>query len=115
MGPKPSTLTGTRTSSARRIVERRSTSPARSTITARAAQTPRVWRIEDPEPTTVGELTPEQIGARIVIRSRDFLGTVYGTLLGVQAHPGFTHFTTVQLWKKKELTFRNDTEVLVLN
>lgn len=113
MGPNSSTRINTRSTSAPRIVERRSSSRDRSTPTPRP--TTRQWRIDDPEPETVGSLTPDQIGARIVIRSRDFLGTVYGTLIGVHPHPGFMHFTTVQLWKKKELTFRNDTEVLVLN
>lgn len=110
MGPNSSTLINRRSTSARRIAERRSSFRGRSTTTVS-----RNWRVDDPEPTTVGELGPDEIGARIVIRSRDFLGTVYGTLLGVEAHSGFVNFTTVHMWKKKELTFRNDTEVIVLD
>lgn len=75
----------------------------------------RRWRDDDPEPTNIGLLSPEDLGKRIVIRSGDFLGTVYGTLLGVTPHPNLLHFTSVQLYGKKELTFRSDTEVIVLD
>lgn len=117
MGPNSSTRTQRRTTSVRRIAERRS-----STLLAQRLSQPNVltipaqrhWRADDPDPTTIGELTPDQFGKRIVIRSGDFLGTVYGTLLGVAPHV-LVHFTTVQLYAKKELTFRNDMEVLVLD
>lgn len=77
--------------------------------------TPRNWRKEDPPSTTVAELGPDDFGNRVVIRSGEFLGTVYGTLLDVQAHPSLVHFTSVQLYGKKLLTFRDDTEVIVVN
>lgn len=75
----------------------------------------RTFRESDPEPKTIGDLTPDDFGKRLVIRSRDFLGTVYGSLLGIKAHGSLVNFTTISLWQKKELTFRNDTEVVVLD
>lgn len=73
------------------------------------------FRASDPDPKVVMELTPDDVGKRIVIRSGDFLGSIYGTLLGVNAHKSLVHFTSIQLYGKKELTFRDDTEVLVLD
>lgn len=75
----------------------------------------RVWREDDPPAKTVGDLAPGDFGKRVVIRSGDFLGTVYGTLLTVNPHTSLRAFTTVQLYGKKELTFRNDMEALVVN
>lgn len=75
----------------------------------------RDWRKEDPPASTVGELGPDDFGGRVVIRSGNFLGTVIGTLLDVNAHPSLVHFTTVQLLGKKPLTFRNDMEVIVVD
>lgn len=75
----------------------------------------RTWRADDPPSKTVADLAPEDFGKRVVIRSGDFLGTVYGTLLGVNPHLSLTAFTTVQLYGKKELTFRNDMEALVVD
>lgn len=75
----------------------------------------RTWRTDDPPAKTVADLVPEDFGKRVVIRSGDFLGTVYGTLLGVYPHPSLVAFTTVQLYGKKELTFRNDMETLVVD
>lgn len=75
----------------------------------------RPFRADDPPPKEIGELGPADLGKRVVIRSRDFLGTIYGTLLGVHAHGSLVHFTTVQLWQKRELTFRDDTEIVVLD
>jgi hypothetical protein len=75
----------------------------------------KTWRVDDPPAKTVADLVPEDIGKRIVIRSGDFLGTVYGTLLGICPHPSLVAFTGVQLYGKKELTFRNDMEALVLD
>lgn len=72
------------------------------------------WRKTDPEPKEVCELTPEDFGARVVIRSGEFLGTVCGTLMDVYAHSALVHFTCVQLSGKKLLTFRNDIEVIVM-
>lgn len=75
----------------------------------------RKFRETDPQAKKIADLSPDDFGKRIVIRSGDFLGTVYGTILSVHAHRNLVHFTTVQLWQKKELTFRNDTEVVVLD
>lgn len=72
------------------------------------------WRETDPPATTVGELSPDDVGKRVVIRSGDFLGTVYGTLLAVSPHSNLVSFTCVQLYGKKALTFRNDLEALVV-
>jgi hypothetical protein len=73
------------------------------------------WRETDPAPTTLGELTPDDYYKRVVLRTKDFIGTVYGTLLHTAPHTGFQNFTTIQLWNKRELTLRNDTECLVLD
>lgn len=75
----------------------------------------RTWRVDDPPAKTVADLGPEDFGKRVVIRSGDFLGTVYGTLLWTERHAALVHFTTVQLYGKKELTFRNDMETLVID
>lgn len=77
--------------------------------------TQRDWRKEDPPSTTVGDLSPEDFGGRVVIRSGDFLGTVIGLLLDAHAHPSLVKFTTVHLLGKKPLTFRNDLEVIVVD
>jgi hypothetical protein len=74
----------------------------------------RLFRDSDGPSITVGELSEAHIGHRLVIRSGDFLGTVMGTLADVHGSR-MLHFTTVQLEGKKEITFRNDTPVLVLN
>lgn len=73
------------------------------------------FRIDDPESVKVSDLGPDDVGKRIVIRSKEFVGTVYGTLIGVHPHGNLVHFTTVQLFGKKELTFRNDTEAVILD
>lgn len=73
------------------------------------------WRKEDPPATTVGELSPEDLGGRIVIRTGDFIGTVYGTLLAAFPHPTLVHFSCVQVQGKKLLTLRNDTEAIVVD
>lgn len=75
----------------------------------------RSWREEDPPTTTVGELSPDDCGGRVVIRSKEFLGTVCGTLLDVHPHPSLVHFTSIQLLGKKILTFRNDIEAIVVD
>lgn len=77
--------------------------------------TQRNWRKHDPPDTTVGQLGPDDFHKRVVIRSGEFLGTVYGTLLDVQPHPNLVHFTTVQLYGKKLLTFRDDMEAIVVD
>lgn len=75
----------------------------------------RQWREDDPPETTVGELGPDDLYRRVVIRSKDFLGTIYGTLVGVHAHPHLVHFTCIQIHGKKELTLRDDVEAIVLD
>jgi hypothetical protein len=75
----------------------------------------RRWRENDPPEKTIADLTPEDFGRRVVIRSGDFLGTVCGTLLLVHPHPTLVAFTCVQLYGKKLLTFRNDMEVIVVD
>lgn len=116
MDLKSSTPTLIRITSARKYTEL-SSFTARHDLTHKSGiPTPRQpWRQSDPPPTQIGKLTPEDVGKRIVIRSGDFLGTVYGTLLAVYPHKSLVHFTCVQLYGKKELTFRNDTETLVVD
>lgn len=86
-----------------------------SVMNRRSSATPHQWRQDDPPATIVADLKPEDFGARVVIRSGDFLGTVYGTLLGVSPHPTLVAFTCVQLYGKKLLTFRNDLEAIVVD
>lgn len=73
------------------------------------------WRFDDPPAKTVGELGPEDLRHRVVIRTKEFMGTIYGTLVGVHTHPALVHFTCVQVHGKKELVIRDDTEVVVLD
>lgn len=114
MDLKSSTPTTLRITSAQKYV-------AQSSFTERTdCSTPiptprRAFRETDPPAKTIGDLAPEDYNKRVVIRSGDFLGTVYGTLLSAKAHPSLRQFTIVQLWQKKELTFRNDMETLVLD
>lgn len=76
----------------------------------------RNWRETDPPSTTVDQLSPDDFGKRVVIRSGNFLGTVYGTLLDVHPHPTLSsRFTCVMLYGKRLLTFRNNMEVVVLD
>lgn len=75
----------------------------------------RGWREDDPPAKTIADLTPEDFGYRVVIRSGDFLGTVCGTLLLVYPHPSLVAFTCVQLFGKNLLTFRSDMEVIVVD
>lgn len=116
MGPNYSTPTSTRIISARRTAERRSSSgPGRSAAreVIRIKPTTRRWRADDPPAKTIGTLGSDDIGKRVVIRSGNFIGTVYGTLLEVREHV-MVHFTTVILAGRKPLTLRNDIETLVL-
>lgn len=123
MGPKSSTLPTTRITSAEKFTGpssfgRREPANIETHDFTHPDGIPiprRTWRKEDPPATTVGELSPDDFGCRVVIRSGEFLGTVYGTLLGVRPHANMRHFTTIQLYGKKELTFRNDWEVIVLD
>jgi hypothetical protein len=73
-----------------------------------------LFRQSDPPSTTVGGLSPEMKGCRVVIRSKKFLGTVCGVVENVSPHPTLSRFTTVRLSGKLPLTFRNDTECLVI-
>lgn len=114
MALKSSTQTVVRITSAQKYTERNSFT-ARHDGSTGIPVPRRPFRDSDPEPKTVGELGPDDIGKRIVIRSGDFLGTVYGTLLGVHPHARLVNFTAVQLIHKRELTFRNDTDAVVLD
>lgn len=114
MGPSSSTPTIIRITSATKFTERRSFTD-RMDLSGDVPTPRRPFRQTDPDPKLIDELGPEDFGKRIVIRSGDFLGTIYGTLLGVHAHRNLVAFTTIQLWQKKELTLRNDTEVVVLD
>lgn len=62
----------------------------------------------------VADLGPDHFGQRVVIRSRDFLGTVCGILLYAYPHPTLINFTCVKLVGKSILTFRSDVETLVV-
>lgn len=73
------------------------------------------WRQGDPPATMVGELSPNDLGGRVVIRTGDFLGTVYGTLIGIEPHPSLVAFSCVQLQGKRLLTLRNDLETIVVD
>lgn len=116
MGQKSSTLTTTRITSAQKFTGP-SSFMARHDLTALDGKLTqrRAFRETDPPAKTVSELAPDDIGHRVVIRSGDFLGTVYGTLLAVHPHDSLTRFTCVQLYAKKLLTFRDDMEVVVLD
>lgn len=115
MAQRSSTPTVVRITSAQKYTAQ-SSFTARHDLTTGSIPTQRKpFRLTDPDPTEIGKLGPDTIGKRIVIRSRDFLGTVYGTLVGVNPHGNLVHFTSIQLMNKKELTFRNDTEVVVLD
>lgn len=114
MDPRSSTPTIVRITSAQKFTARRSFMERHDGSTG--IPVPRMpWRRSDPPPITVGDLTPDEVGKRVVIRSGDFLGTVYGTIIGVNPHRNLVKFTTIQLYGKKELTFRNDTEALVVD
>lgn len=116
MDLKSSTPTTIRVTSAQKFAARGSFSERNELTALNGIPTPRrAFRETDPPSKTIGELTPEDYNKRLVIRSGDFLGTVYGTLLSAAAHPNLRQFTIVQLWQKKELTFRNDMEALVLD
>lgn len=116
MDLKSSTPTIIRITSAQKYTARRSFTDRNDLTAVPGIPVPRQpWRITDPPPITVAELSPDEVGKRIVIRSGDFLGTVYGTLVGVNPHRNLVAFTTIQLHGKRELTFRNDTEALVVD
>jgi hypothetical protein len=116
MALKSSTPTVVRITSAQKFTAPNSFTDRHDlTIHPRLPVQRKTFRENDPDPKLVGELGPDEIGKRVVIRSGSFLGTVYGTLLGVHPHGNLVHFTSIQLIHKKELTFRNDTEVVVLD
>lgn len=75
----------------------------------------RNWRKNDPPRKTVDDLDPGDFHKRVVIRSGEFIGTVCGVLLDTHPHPSLVHFTCVQLYGNKLLTFRDDVEVIVLS
>lgn len=112
---KSSTPTVLRITSAQKYAGRTSSLVERQDLTAKVPLPRRSFRATDPPATTVGGLTPDDVGCRVVIRSGDFLGTVYGTLLDVHPHENLVRFTCVQLYGKKLLTFRNDMEAVVLD
>lgn len=77
--------------------------------------TDRSWRQHDPDPTVVSQLNPDQFGKRVVIRSHDVVGTVYGTLLESAPHDSMPDFTVIHLFQQTPYLLRNDTEVIVLD
>jgi hypothetical protein len=72
----------------------------------------RNWRKEDPPARTVGELSPEDLGGRVVIRAAS--GTIYGTLFSVSASH-IPNFSIVQLMGKAPMTVRDDFEAIVVD
>lgn len=73
----------------------------------------RRWRQEDPPATRVGELTPDDLGGRVVIRAA--MGTVYGDLVGIRPHPSIPGFSLVGIEGKPVLALRDDFEAIVLD
>lgn len=95
-------------------VPRRQT--ARAMMLAHAMKTaPRVtmYRQED-SPRRVGDLGPDDFFKRVVIRSKDLAGTIYGTLLDAHSHPTVLGHTLIQMHGKKELILPDDMEAVVL-
>lgn len=79
----------------------------------RPRSTRTLWRKNDPPATKVGELSPEDLGGRIVIRAAS--QTLYGTLVGVQPHPSLSGFSLVQLKGKPVALLRDDFEAIVVD
>lgn len=73
----------------------------------------RQWRHDDPPASTVGELSPEDLGGRVVIRTA--VGTLYGTLIGVQPHPSLPGFSLVNIERKPTMALRDEFEAIVVD
>jgi hypothetical protein len=71
------------------------------------------WRLEDPPATTVGELSPDDLGGRVVIRAA--MGTIYGDLVGIRPHPSIPGHSLVGIEGKPVLALRDDFEAIVLD
>lgn len=84
-------------------------------ICQRTGSPERRWRADDPPHITVAELAPEHYGKRVVIRAKDFLGSITGVLVSTRRHPVLTRFTIVSLQGHKALTLRGDLETIVVD
>lgn len=84
-------------------------------ISLHSISSARTWREDDPSPTTVDLLSPDQFGKRVVIRSQQVAGTIYGTLLESSPHETMIDFTVIHLYQQTPYLLRNDTEAIVLD
>jgi hypothetical protein len=73
------------------------------------------WRRDDPPSVGLAQLTPDDFGKRVIIRSEHELGTVFGTLWSVSPHPTLSGYLRVQLHNSRPLVLRADLEAVVVD